>query len=87
MTPSQVILAAGLMINSALYLFSVFAAGIFWGNKLAVWLSIAAMGVTYLSYALQLTARTPAPAAPRSFRAGLVLASVALGVLAGLALI
>jgi len=40
----------GAMVNSALYLASVFIAGMILGNTVAWTGAIAAMGVTYLSY-------------------------------------
>jgi hypothetical protein len=44
------IAAAGALLNSALYLVAVFAAGMATRNPAAWMLAIAAMGVTYLSH-------------------------------------
>lgn len=44
----------GVLLNSALYLFCAFVAGIYYGNGSAWKLALAAMGVTYLCYDAQL---------------------------------
>jgi hypothetical protein len=88
----------GALVNSALYLGSVFVAGIVTGNRLAWTLAIAAMGVTYLSYIVQ-TPRVvpregysydPTPELrlpPHVLAVTMVMASILLGAFAGLSLL
>lgn len=76
----------GALLNSAIYLACVFFAGIVVGDPLAWKLALAAMGVTYLSHILQL----PAPSGrhlPMSIMFLAVIASVVLGIAAGVALL
>lgn len=80
----------GILLNSALYLFCVWYAGLF-HDKPAAWkFAIIAMGVTYVSYCLQLTASLPdlRPAWLTSWVIASVVGwSVVFGVAAGLALL
>lgn len=82
MIDTQRILAAGLIVNAALYLLCVFTAGIVTGNAWAWKLALVAMGVTYLSYFGQIVYadywRT---------NAGLVVLSVLLGAASGFVLL
>ena len=75
------IIVAGLL-NSALYLAGVVAAGLVWGNHLAVVLALATLGVTTLCYAAQL-----AGAKADAWAFYLWLVSNALGIAAGLQLL
>lgn len=71
----------GLIVNSALYLGSVFTAALLRHNDLALYLALGSMGVTYLSYFVQTLSVS---------RAGAIVsvgASVLLGAAAGVALI
>jgi hypothetical protein len=73
----------GALLNSALYLVSVFVAGLMTGHKFAWQCAVVAMGVTYLSHVAQLVELTP-----RVLTADrLIMFSVALGIAAGLALL
>lgn len=82
MTPDQKFLAIGIYINSALYLSAVFTAGLWTGNALAWKLAIATFGTCYLAYVAQVTIPEL-----RGLNIGLVIASVVLGMLAGLSLL
>lgn len=79
MTDFQRLTVFGVMLNSALYLEACFMAGLFTQNGWAWRLAIAAMGATYFSYGTQHSSHWSC----RYF----LIASVALGVLAGLALL
>jgi ABC-type multidrug transport system permease subunit len=72
---------AGVLINSAIYFLTVFVAGIWMGNILAVKVCIAAVGITYLSYLAQ------ALDAPPPITIGLVALSIIAGAGAGLLLL
>jgi len=76
------LLAAGAIVNSALYLTGVFVAAAMYGHKTAVVLAIAAAGVTFVSYSAQVL--TPER---RGLCAGLSIGSSAIGLIAGLALL
>jgi hypothetical protein len=52
---------AGAPINSALYLFCVFVAGLVTGHTVAWQLSLAAMGVAFISHVAQITAARATP--------------------------
>lgn len=80
-TRGHVVLAAGALINSALYLVSVAAVGVALGQTLAPILAIAAMGVTFLSYSWRLQFGAT------RWTDGVSLASQAIGVLAGVILL
>lgn len=71
---------AGAVINSALYLFAVFVAAIVTAHPVAMKFSIAAFGVTYLSYIAQLTWS-------QHLASSLVWVSIMLGIFAGLLLL
>lgn len=75
------VMAAGVLINSALYLNGVFVAGLVEGNLWAWKLALAAFGVTYLSYLAQFIREGSILAV------GAVWLSIALGAAAGLALL
>lgn len=87
----------GALVNSALYLTAVVAAGLLTANPFAWRCGIAAMGVTYLSYLSQAPRlrfeshhdRTPAIyiPVPGVLRSAVLLSSIALGALAGVALL
>lgn len=53
MTDLQKLLAAGILLNSALYLTGVVAAGLVTGNDAAWKMALAAMGLCYVSYTCQ----------------------------------
>lgn len=72
----------GTMLNSALYLISVFVAGLVWQYHNTVILAVASMGVTYLSYFAQVL-----PAPPRIAILTLVGLSIVLGGGAGITLL
>lgn len=72
----------GGLINSALYFAAVFVAAIVEGNWLASRLVIAAIGVTFLAYMLQI-----ARGADDKIAGGVGLASILLGVAAGVPLL
>ena len=76
------IIRHGILINSALYLVAVFYAGLWTQNPWAWKGAIATLGVTYLSYFVQV-----AWSKRRSIAGALVGLSIGLGVLAGLALL
>jgi len=80
-TKSQVVMAVGAIINSALYLSFTAIAGLMLGYFIPMVLSIAAMGITFLGYAwyMQFGANR--------FTSGVMLASQIIGVLAGFSLI
>lgn len=71
---------AAILINSVLYLAGCFVAGLLTHNPLAWRLALAAAGMTYLGYLVQLM-KLPAAAAI------VVCGSIGLGIAAGLALI
>ncbi len=88
----------GAMVNSAIYLASVFTAGLVMQNHWAWRAAIVAMGVTYLSYLAQMPrlhpradlAFDPTPAytmLPIVVRQGIVVVSIVLGTFAGLMLL
>jgi hypothetical protein len=81
--------AAGVLLNSALYLAAVFVAGVVDGNHLARNLAIAAMGATYLCYIANLySLNDPRPRRVMSWPLVLALsASIAFGASAGFALL
>lgn len=74
-------LIVGLLINSALYISTVFALGIVEHNAVASKLAVATAGVTYLSYFAQLSDGA------RQISSVLVVTSILAGVAAGAALI
>lgn len=79
------LMAVGVLLNSALYLNGVFVAGLVESNPWAWRGALAGFGVTYLSYLLHFaggTAEWPSAAAR-----GLVWLSIAIGALAGVALL
>lgn len=97
MNPIPVIVR-GIQINSALYLAGAFVAGLVVDNPLAWKLALAAIGVTYLSYLAQMPRMQPRPEyrfdptpeaiyPPRIVGIVLVVASIALGAAAGIALV
>lgn len=71
----------GVLLNSALYLTGCFVAGLWTGNSVAWRLALAGAGVTYVCYVIQ-----PYPI-PRPALIASLVASIALGLFAGLALI
>jgi hypothetical protein len=71
----------GALVNSALYLLCVFAAGLVTGHPTAWKLALIAMGVTYISHYLQLI-----PGVSRDLCTGVVVASIAIGAAAGIAI-
>lgn len=78
----------GAMLNSALYLVAVFAAGQVHGNVWAWKSAIAAMGVTYLSYLAQCAWQADqGNVVLHKVSNAFVWLSIALGVAAGLALL
>lgn len=78
----------GVLINSALYLTGCFVAGLATGNSVAWRLALATAGVTYLAYVVQEAASVQRSRPTLGHAAlALVTASIALGLLAGLALI
>lgn len=88
--PFQLIVGAvvcGVLINSALYLTGVFIAGIARGNALAVHLALAATGACYISYALQFVFVCNSSPAVYRISVAATVASVLLGIAAGLSLI
>lgn len=76
-------MVVGAIVNSAIYLVAVFYAGLTYGHPYAWKFAIAAMGVTYLSYLVQIPGREAAP----TIAAILVVASILLGAAAGIALL
>jgi hypothetical protein len=50
----KLVTAAGVLLNSALYLGGVLAAALLWRNRAAAELAIATLGITYLSYVCHL---------------------------------
>lgn len=76
----------GALLNSALYLSAVFIAGMLTANGLAWKLAVAAMGVTYLSFLLQMSSDAVAGQAGK-LEAGVTLFSILLGIAAGVALL
>ena len=70
----------GAVVNGALYCAGVIAAGLSTWHPWAAYLAIAALGVTYLSYLVQLHVAT------LRFANLVVAISILLGVIAGLAL-
>ncbi len=75
------IVAAGFLINSALYLAGVIAAGLVCGNRYAVVLAITSAGLAFLCYSAQ------AASSKRWLAVGLHIASDGAGVVAGLVLL
>ncbi len=71
----------GLLINSAIYVVGVMAAGIAYDKRVAVYLAITTAGLNYLAYGVQLAE------APNIVSIALVLLTVAVGLAAGLALL
>ena len=82
----KLVMAIGVLLNSALYLAACFVAGLVLGKPLVYDLAIAASGVTYLSYIAHFSSEEPGDHL-HSIAIYLVFASVALGVLAGLSLL
>lgn len=78
----RLVLVIGALLNSALYLTAIVAAGLVGGNEIAVRLAIATLGVNYLAYLAQWSR-------PDLRWLGTVngLASIALGAAAGVALL
>ena len=76
---------AGALINSALYLAAVFVAALMTGHRFAWQCAIIAMGVTYLSHVAQFTVAQLGLVT--RLANWLVIASMLLGALAGLALL
>lgn len=75
------IMAAGVLLNSALYLNGVFVAGLLQGNEWAWKLALVTFGVTYLSYVAQFVRDGSAVAVI------LVWLSIGIGITAGFALL
>jgi hypothetical protein len=75
-------IAAGVVINSALYLMGCFIAGLMQHSPAAWRTALAAMGVTYLCYLFQTF-----PAPPRWLVCPTVAASILLGAVSGLILL
>lgn len=73
----------GLLINSALYLGAIIAAGLVTGDAFAWKLALLSVGACYIGYFLQIGPSR----VPRRIIAAIVYLSIALGVLAGLALL
>jgi hypothetical protein len=86
----KLIMAIGVLLNSALYLFGVLFLAIILCDPAAAKLAIAAIGVTYLSYVAQFVADEHAEAPARAawhLAPLLVWTSIILGVVAGLVLL
>lgn len=77
----QALLIIGLIVNSALFLTSAIAASLVTGNRTALLVAFVAIGVTYLSYAVQVMAP-----GGRKTAACLVLLSAVTSAVAGIAL-
>lgn len=83
----KTVVAVGVLLNSALYLSACLALGVI-AQRPMVWrLALAAIGVTYLSYLLHSVADHDAQDAFARLARLMVYLSIALGVLAGLALL
>ena len=83
----KLVMAIGLLLNSALYFVGVLLVAVVTRAWFATYLDLSAIGVTYLSYVFNFAADHEAPGDTLARLArGFVFASVALGVLAGLAL-
>jgi arginine exporter protein ArgO len=79
----------GLVVNSALYLLMVFASAVIFGQRAVLVVTIAAAGVTYLSYVAQIAFHNAS--APHNLQAyrkaqAATMLSIVLGTLAGLML-
>jgi hypothetical protein len=82
------IFAAGVLLNSALYLTAVLVAGIATNHGAAWRVAIAAMGVTFLSHLLGCaTCRAPQSRALWGLQNVVTMVSIVLGLLAGLLLL
>ena len=82
----KLLMAIGVLLNSALYIAGCFIAGLLLGNTLAWRLALATAGVTYLSFVFHVVSETEGDAWQRA--AGwLVWLSIALGINAGAALL
>lgn len=84
------ILAAGVLLNSAIYLVSVFVAGLILRNGVAWKLALVAMGGTFLLYMVQCVALNANPATKElgdNIAFVLNATAISLSVIAGLALI
>lgn len=82
MQPFQSMLMAGVLLNSALYLTGVYVAGLLTGNAVAWKCALIGAGLCYICYVLQLSGnmhRLPIVVA--------TVASIAFGIIAGLALL
>ena len=75
------IFQVGAVLNSALYIAGVLAAALCWGNRLAALLAVATAGITYLSYVIGVSE------ARQDVKDGVVILSIGVGFIAGLALI
>lgn len=90
--PYFILFGAGALIHGSLYLLGVIIAGIWLGHPGAVLLAITTMGVTYLSFTLNLFAlnRQQGQPAPRGLLAianGLTILTILLGISAGILLL
>ena len=74
--------AIGGILNGALYLVCVFVAALVWQQHVTVLLAVAALGVTFLSYLAQVCG-----AKSSRLNIAIHLASIGLGIAAGLSLI
>jgi hypothetical protein len=82
----KLVMAIGVLLNSALYLGGCMIAGLVIRNGAAWKLALAALGITYLSYVCHFSS-TSLGDALHSWGIRLVFLSVALGVVSGLALL
>lgn len=73
---------AGALINSALYLICVFAAGLMSGNQASWKMALIAMGVTYISHLVQIGGFVS-----RNLCMGIVMLSIVFGAGAGILLL
>lgn len=82
-----IILATGILINSALFFIFVFVAALLSHNHWSMILAIAGTGVTYLSYYMQVGNLASTTRIGHWVAGGLVLTSIGLGIAAGLLLV
>jgi hypothetical protein len=80
-------LAAGALINSALYVAGVFIFAILNHNQVAAVLAIATVGLNFLAYTVQIAMSPQSPPGARIIALALVAWSIVTGILAGFALI
>ncbi len=81
MTDEKLVISAGIIVSSALYIGLVFAGGLYFGSRPVAFMAAATAGLTYLCYSVQFLA------APAIVSTALYLASVVFGVAAGVTLL